>query len=245
MKRDQSGVSGVSWHMVYSFGAGALSAQVGVWRAIWGCCGDVTGRPGTCRGKPPPPVFVASELTGFPVAAQAIDSSPCWAHSTAQRPTPGPGPGPGPGPPLLRHGQGSQRRQARRLVRGPQDPPAGLPHPGRAGRRRARPRGVRPLAPFVMVTSATSSITREDNPENTILTRHLCHTQPTVPRKLTVTSTDTALPSKVRRSRDLDVAHAAHWQQPGWRAWPRLPVRAAGWGKAVCAVGACWVWSHR
>jgi hypothetical protein len=84
MKRDQSGVSGVSWHMVYSFGAGALSAQVGVWRAIWGCCGDVTGCPGACMGKPPPPVFVASELTGFPVAAQAIASSPCWAHSAAQ-----------------------------------------------------------------------------------------------------------------------------------------------------------------
>jgi hypothetical protein len=51
MKRDQSGVSGVSWHMVYSFGAGALSAQVGVWRAIWGCCGDVTGCPGVGWGQ--------------------------------------------------------------------------------------------------------------------------------------------------------------------------------------------------
>ena len=38
------------------------------------------------------------------------------------------------------------RRQARRAVRGPQDPPAGLPHPGRARRRRAR-RRLRPLTP--------------------------------------------------------------------------------------------------
>ena len=44
------------------------------------------------------------------------------------------------------HGQGPLRRQARRPVRGPQDPPAGLPHPGRARRRRPR-RRLRPLAP--------------------------------------------------------------------------------------------------
>ena len=36
-----------------------------------------------------------------------------------------------------------KQRQARRAVRGPQDPPAGLPHPGRARRRRAR-RRLRP-----------------------------------------------------------------------------------------------------
>jgi hypothetical protein len=54
-------------------------------------------------------------------------------------------PGLGPGPRLLRHGQGPVQRQARRAVRGPQDPPAGLPHPGRARRRRARPGGLRPL----------------------------------------------------------------------------------------------------
>jgi len=34
----------------------------------------------------------------------------------------------------------SRRRQARRPVRGPQDPPAGLPHPGRARRRRTHRR---------------------------------------------------------------------------------------------------------
>ena len=49
----------------------------------------------------------------------------------------------GPGPPLLRPGQGPLQRQARRAVRGPQDPPPGLPHPGRARRRRAR-RRLRP-----------------------------------------------------------------------------------------------------
>ena len=41
---------------------------------------------------------------------------------------------------LLRRGQGPQEQQTGRAVRGPQDPPAGLPHPGRARRRRARPR---------------------------------------------------------------------------------------------------------
>ena len=46
----------------------------------------------------------------------------------------------GPGPPLLRAGQGPQGRQARRYLRGPQDPPAGLPHPDRARRRRAHRR---------------------------------------------------------------------------------------------------------
>ena len=56
----------------------------------------------------------------------------------------------GPGPRLLRPGQGPLQRQARRAVRGPQDPPAGLPHPGRARRRRAR-RRLRPLT--AMVTS--------------------------------------------------------------------------------------------
>ena len=45
---------------------------------------------------------------------------------------------------LLRPGQGPLQRQARRAVRGPQDPPPGLPHPGRARRRRAR-RRLRPL----------------------------------------------------------------------------------------------------
>ena len=47
---------------------------------------------------------------------------------------------------LLRPGQGPLQRQARRAVRGPQDPPAGLPHPGRARRRRAR-RRLRPPTP--------------------------------------------------------------------------------------------------
>ena len=55
----------------------------------------------------------------------------------------------GPGPRLLRPGQRPLQRQARRAVRGPQDPPAGLPHPGRARRRRARRR----LRPLPMVTS--------------------------------------------------------------------------------------------
>jgi transposase len=50
-----------------------------------------------------------------------------------------------PRPRLLRAGQGRQRRQARSPVRGPQDPPAGLPHPDRARRRRAH-RRLRPLA---------------------------------------------------------------------------------------------------
>ena len=49
----------------------------------------------------------------------------------------------GAGPPLLRGGQGPQEQQARRPVRGPQDPPAGPSHPGRARRRRAR-RRLRP-----------------------------------------------------------------------------------------------------
>jgi Transposase len=53
----------------------------------------------------------------------------------------------GPGPRLLRPGQGPLQRQARRAVRGPQDPPAGLPHPGRARRRRPR-RRLRPLMPW-------------------------------------------------------------------------------------------------
>ena len=45
-----------------------------------------------------------------------------------------------PRPPLLRRGQGPQEQQARLPVRGPQDPPAGPTHPGRARRRRARRR---------------------------------------------------------------------------------------------------------
>jgi transposase len=71
-------------------------------------------------------------------------------HSSDRKGPPGrlsrqdPRPVHGPRPPLLRRGQGPRRRQARRLVRGPQDPPAGLPHPDRARRRRARPRGLRP-----------------------------------------------------------------------------------------------------
>ena len=59
-----------------------------------------------------------------------------------------PRPGLGPRPRLLRPGQGPLQRQARRAVRGPQDPPAGLPHPGRARRRRAR-RRLRPLTAIV------------------------------------------------------------------------------------------------
>ena len=43
-------------------------------------------------------------------------------------------------------GQGPQQRQTGRAVRGPQDPPPGLPHPGRARRRRAV-RRLRPLTP--------------------------------------------------------------------------------------------------
>jgi len=61
----------------------------------------------------------------------------------------GPRPVLGPRPPLLHHGQGPRGRQAGRAVRGPQDPPPGLPHPGRARRRRARPR----LRPLALVTS--------------------------------------------------------------------------------------------
>ena len=41
-----------------------------------------------------------------------------------------PRPCPGPRPPLLRRRQGPLQRQARRAVRGPQDPPAGPSHPG-------------------------------------------------------------------------------------------------------------------
>ena len=52
-----------------------------------------------------------------------------------------------PRPPLLRPGQGPLQRQARRAVRGPQDPPPGPSHPRRARRRRARPRGLRPPLP--------------------------------------------------------------------------------------------------
>ena len=48
------------------------------------------------------------------------------------------------GPPLLRRGQGPQEQQARLPVRGPQDPPAGPSHPGRARRRRARRRLTHP-----------------------------------------------------------------------------------------------------
>ena len=54
---------------------------------------------------------------------------------------------------LLRAGQGPQGRQARRPVRGPQDPPAGLPHPGRAGDdaldRRLSPASHRPWRPIL------------------------------------------------------------------------------------------------
>jgi Transposase len=50
----------------------------------------------------------------------------------------------GPRPPLLRRGQGPQEQQARLPVRGPQDPPAGPSHPGRARRRRARRRLTHP-----------------------------------------------------------------------------------------------------
>ena len=52
-------------------------------------------------------------------------------------------PGPQPRPPPRRRGQGPQEQQARLPVRGPQDPPAGPPHLGRARRRRA----VRRLRP--------------------------------------------------------------------------------------------------
>jgi transposase len=45
-----------------------------------------------------------------------------------------------PRPRLLRRRQGPQGQQARRHLRGPQDPPAGLPPPGRARRRRAHRR---------------------------------------------------------------------------------------------------------
>ncbi|MGH3404468.1 MAG: transposase, partial [Streptosporangiaceae bacterium] len=45
-----------------------------------------------------------------------------------------------PRPRLLRGGQGPQGRQDRRPVAGPQDRPPGLPHPGRARRRRAHRR---------------------------------------------------------------------------------------------------------
>ena len=51
---------------------------------------------------------------------------------------------------LLRAGQGPQGRQARRPLRGPQDPPPGLPHPDRARRRRAH-RRLSPAIPVLMV----------------------------------------------------------------------------------------------
>src|SRR6266700_3160113 len=65
----------------------------------------------------------------------------------------------GPRPPLLRHGQGPRGRQAGRAVRGPQDPPPGLPHPGRARRRRAVRRLRLPLHDTV-----TSSVTAPARP---------------------------------------------------------------------------------
>ena len=67
---------------------------------------------------------------------------PCCAGRCTRppRPTPGPFRSGLPGP---RPGQAPLRRQARRAVRSPQDPPPGLPHPGRARRRRPR-RRLRP-----------------------------------------------------------------------------------------------------
>jgi transposase len=56
----------------------------------------------------------------------------------------------GAGPPVLRRGQGPQEQQARRPVRGPQDPPPGPSHPGRTRRRRARRRLTHP--PWVTST---------------------------------------------------------------------------------------------
>ncbi len=47
-----------------------------------------------------------------------------------------------PRPPLLRRGQRPQEQQARLPDLGPQDPPPSPSHPGRARRRRARPRGL-------------------------------------------------------------------------------------------------------
>ena len=60
---------------------------------------------------------------------------------------------------LLRRGQGPRGRQAGRAVRGPQDPPPGLPHPGRARRRRAVRRLRLPLHDTV-----TSSVTAPARP---------------------------------------------------------------------------------
>ena len=52
-------------------------------------------------------------------------------------------------------GQGPPGRQARRPLRGPQAPPAGLPHPGRARRRRAV-RRLNPAPPMVAILARSA-----------------------------------------------------------------------------------------
>ena len=67
------------------------------------------------------PPWAAVPGTGLPVLRWALYEA-CKTHARASAPDHR----------LLRPGQGPLQRQARRAVRGPQDPPPGLPHPGRA-----------------------------------------------------------------------------------------------------------------
>ncbi len=98
-----------------------------------------SGSPGWTSPSTPP------TARARPGGCPGRDRRCCAGRSTRPaRPTPGPR------PPTTRYyaaGQGPPERQARRPVRGPQDPPAGLPHPGRARRRRAR-RRLRPSPPW-------------------------------------------------------------------------------------------------
>jgi len=78
-------------------------------------------------------------------AREAVPAGPAGAALGRLRGRQDPRPDLRPRPPLLRRGQGPQEQQARLPVRGPQDPPPGPSHPGRARRRRARRRLTRPL----------------------------------------------------------------------------------------------------
>jgi transposase len=78
---------------------------------------DRKGPPGKLSRQGPPVLRWA-----------AYEAGKAHARATAPRPR------------LLRRRQGPQEQQARRAAGGPQDHPPGQPHPGRARRRRVRPR---------------------------------------------------------------------------------------------------------
>jgi transposase len=80
--------------------------------------------------SPPGPRAARARPGGCPGRARAVLR---WAVDAAGQTRP---PRPGPRPRLPRRGHGPPGRPARRPARGPQDPPPGLPHPGRARRRR-------------------------------------------------------------------------------------------------------------